>query len=102
MIGLKWVFISAESESYHNLRVNAHVMFEIISIKDKQQFKINHNLFVLITVYQAYLPLSVTEKTSRKPSPVLMYCSRMAPNSSCPAVSRTEHKQNIDYYSSWS
>lgn len=36
-----------------------------------------------------HLPLSVTEKTSRKPSPVLMYCSLMAPNSSCPAVSRT-------------
>lgn len=39
----------------------------------------------------AHLPLSVTEKTSRKPSPVLMYCSLMAPNSSCPAVSRTGH-----------
>lgn len=41
-----------------------------------------------------YLPLSVTEKTSRKPSPVLMYCSLMAPNSSCPAVSRT--RKHID------
>lgn len=39
-----------------------------------------------------YLPRSVTEKTSRKPSPVLMYCSRMAPNSSCPAVSRTREQ----------
>ena len=35
------------------------------------------------------LALSVTEKTMRKPSPVRMYCSRMALNSSCPAVSRT-------------
>ena len=39
-----------------------------------------------------HLPLSVTEKTSRKPSPVLMYCSLMAPNSSCPAVSRTRER----------
>nr|CAD7445244.1 unnamed protein product [Timema bartmani] len=33
--------------------------------------------------------LSVTENTRRKPSPDLMYCSRMALNSSCPAVSST-------------
>lgn len=38
------------------------------------------------------LPLSVTEKTNRKPSPVLIYCSLIAPNSSCPAVSRTKEK----------
>lgn len=38
------------------------------------------------------LPLSVTEKTKRKPSPVLIYCSLIAPNSSCPAVSRTKEK----------
>lgn len=43
-----------------------------------------------VTTTVTHLPLSVTEKTSRKPSPVLMYCSLMAPNSSCPAVSRTE------------
>lgn len=42
-----------------------------------------------VTTTVTHLPLSVTEKTSRKPSPVLMYCSLMAPNSSCPAVSRT-------------
>lgn len=42
-----------------------------------------------------YLPLSVTEKTSRKPSPVLMYCSLMAPNSSCPAVSRTREHEHV-------
>lgn len=44
---------------------------------------------VTVTTTVTHLPLSVTEKTSRKPSPVLMYCSLMAPNSSCPAVSRT-------------
>lgn len=35
------------------------------------------------------LALSVTEKTMRKPSPVLMYCSLIALNSSWPAVSST-------------
>lgn len=35
------------------------------------------------------LALSVTEKTMRNPSPVLMYCSLIALNSSWPAVSST-------------
>lgn len=36
-----------------------------------------------------HLCLSLMANTSRKPLPARMYCSRMAPNSSCPAVSRT-------------
>lgn len=39
------------------------------------------------------LALSVTEYTIRNPSPVRMYCSRMALNSSCPAVSSTKNER---------
>ena len=38
------------------------------------------------------LAWSATEKTRRKPSPDLMYCSRIALNSSWPAVSKTKMK----------
>lgn len=36
----------------------------------------------------------MTAKTRRKPSPLRMYCSRIALNSSCPAVSSTVNKTN--------
>lgn len=40
-----------------------------------------------------YLPRSLSANTSKKPSPERMYCSLIAPNSSWPAVSKTEkHK----------
>ena len=41
----------------------------------------------------SYDVLSDKEKTRRKPSPDLMYCSLMALNSSWPAVSKTEISQ---------
>lgn len=37
---------------------------------------------------------SVTEYTRRNPRPFLMYCSRIAENSSCPAVSRTGNSED--------
>lgn len=45
------------------------------------------------------LALSVTEKTMRNPSPVLMYCSLIALNSSCPAVSSTVDTEGHKYTS---
>ena len=41
----------------------------------------------------AHLVLFVNEKTNKKPSPVLMYCSLIALNSSWPAVSKTEIRE---------
>lgn len=46
------------------------------------------------TLENTYLPLSLRANTSKKPSPERMYCSLIAPNSSCPAVSRTNEQVN--------
>ena len=42
------------------------------------------------TVIFHYLPRSLRANTSKKPSPERMYCSLIAPNSSWPAVSKTD------------
>ena len=70
--------------------------FHFLLYKNKKiQIQWNRRLGWRVDLYfniGTNLPLSVTEKTKRKPSPVLMYCSLIAPNSSCPAVSRTKEK----------
>lgn len=84
-----------QSQWYANL---VHGLFSFVRLV--ATYKIHEHTAVtlfkqIIILILTYLFLSVTEYTSKNPSPVLRYCSLIVLNSSWPAVSSTEKYRRL-------
>lgn len=97
-ISLQIAFVAYKDHGYFLSIFDTFDLFTISSYRRKNKLS-TYYYYLVLRIWINVLPMSskllalFTAKTKRKPSPVLMYWSRIAEYSSWPAVSRMSNKQ---------